>query len=114
VFERKAVLEFASDIPQAVAPDLRAAYQTCREITRIASKTFYLASLFLGAEKRRAVWAVYAFCRTADDVVERADLHRVRGRRAPLRHSARTGAESAPRRAHGHHDPALRDLRRTL
>ncbi len=71
MFERKAVLEFASDVPQAVAPDLRAAYQTCREITRIASKTFYLASLFLGAEKRRAVWAVYAFCRTADDVVDR-------------------------------------------
>jgi phytoene synthase len=57
------------------APDgairLRAAYATCREITRAASKTFYLASLFLGAEKRRAVWAVYAFCRTADDLVDR-------------------------------------------
>ncbi len=53
-----------------IAPDLRAAYQTCREITRVASKTFFLASLFLAPEKRRAVWAVYAFCRTADDLVD--------------------------------------------
>ncbi len=51
--------------------DLEAAYVACREITRIASKTFYLASLFLAPEKRRAVWAVYAFCRTADDLVDR-------------------------------------------
>ena len=50
---------------------LRAAYASCREITRVASKTFYMASLFLAAEKRRAVWAVYAFCRTADDLVDR-------------------------------------------
>jgi len=70
VFERKLELDFAAtDV--SVSPDVRAAYQTCRDITRIASKTFYLASLFLAAEKRRAVWAVYAFCRTADDVVDR-------------------------------------------
>ena len=50
---------------------LRSAYAICREITRVASKTFYLASLFLAPEKRRAVWAVYAFCRTADDLVDR-------------------------------------------
>jgi phytoene synthase len=53
------------------APDLRAAYTSSREITRVASKTFYLASLFLSGERRRAVWAVYAFCRTADDIVDR-------------------------------------------
>ncbi len=52
------------------APDLGAAYAACRDITRTASKTFYLASLFLAPEKRRAVWAVYAFCRTADDLVD--------------------------------------------
>jgi len=71
VFERKAELDDSAGDPYSAAPDVRAAYQTCREITRIASKTFYLASLFLAGEKRRAVWAVYAFCRTADDVVDR-------------------------------------------
>jgi phytoene synthase len=45
-------------------------YRQCREIARVNSKTFYLSSLFLAPEKRRAVWAVYAFCRTADDIVD--------------------------------------------
>jgi phytoene synthase len=45
-------------------------YRHCRDIARTHSKTFYLSSLFLGPEKRRAVWAVYAFCRTADDIVD--------------------------------------------
>jgi phytoene synthase len=45
-------------------------YRHCRDIARHNSKTFYLSSLFLGPEKRRAVWAVYAFCRTADDIVD--------------------------------------------
>jgi phytoene synthase len=71
VFERKVDLDYSGFDLHGAGPDLRAAYQTCREITRIASKTFYLASLFLAAEKRRAVWAVYAFCRTADDLVDR-------------------------------------------
>ena len=45
-------------------------YRHCRDIARTHSKTFYLSSLFLAPEKRRAVWAVYAFCRTADDIVD--------------------------------------------
>jgi 15-cis-phytoene synthase len=45
-------------------------YRACREIVRFHSKTFYLSSVFLAPEKRRAVWAVYAFCRTADDIVD--------------------------------------------
>ncbi len=47
------------------------AYRICRDIAKEHSKTFYLSSLFLAPEKRRAVWAVYAFCRTADDIVDR-------------------------------------------
>ncbi len=50
---------------------LAACYRACGEIARVHSKTFYLSSLFLSPEKRRAVWAVYAFCRTADDIVDR-------------------------------------------
>jgi phytoene synthase len=46
-------------------------YRTCGEIARVNSKTFHLSSLFLSPAKRRAVWAVYAFCRTADDIVDR-------------------------------------------
>jgi phytoene synthase len=50
--------------------DLEDAARICREIVRTHSKSFYLSSLFLRPEKRRAIWAVYAFCRTADDIVD--------------------------------------------
>ncbi len=46
------------------------AYEYCQEITRHASKTFYWGSIFLPPLKRRAIWAVYAFCRVVDDIVD--------------------------------------------
>jgi phytoene synthase len=59
--------------PALSAPGLSidACYAHCREIVREHSKSFWLSSRFLPFEKRRAVWAVYAFCRTADDIVDR-------------------------------------------
>ena len=36
------------------------------------SKGFYFASLFLPLAQRRAFWAMYAFCRITDDIVDRA------------------------------------------
>ncbi|HEY0615453.1 MAG TPA: squalene/phytoene synthase family protein, partial [Candidatus Elarobacter sp.] len=57
---------------RAVPGALDDCYRACRDVLRAHSKTFYLSSQFFGAEKRRAVWAVYAFCRTADDIVDRA------------------------------------------
>lgn len=51
------------------APPL-AAVAHCRDVTRHHSKTFYLGSRFFGPEERAAVWAVYAACRTGDDVVD--------------------------------------------
>ncbi len=51
-------------------PSSDESYLLCRDIAKEHSKTFYFASLFLAPEKRRAVWAVYAFCRTADDVAD--------------------------------------------
>lgn len=50
---------------------LAADYAACREIARAHSKTFYASSLFLRREKRRAIWAVYALCRTTDDIADR-------------------------------------------
>lgn len=49
---------------------LARAYQTCADITRQHSKTFYVASGLLPADKRRAVRALYAFCRVTDDIVD--------------------------------------------
>jgi 15-cis-phytoene synthase len=50
----------------------RAAYEYCRQVTRQASKTFYWGSAFLPPAKRCAVWAIYALCRTVDDIVDEA------------------------------------------
>ena len=46
------------------------AFDHCRLLTANHSKSFYLASRLLPFQKRRAVWALYAFCRTCDDIVD--------------------------------------------
>lgn len=46
--------------------------ELCAEITRHHARTFAAASRFLPSEKRRAAFAVYAFCRVADDFVDEA------------------------------------------
>ena len=64
----------AHELPGLAAREthsVEACYRACRDVLRAHSKTFYLSSRFFGAEKRRAIWAVYAFCRTADDIVDR-------------------------------------------
>ncbi|SEJ14434.1 phytoene synthase [Deinococcus reticulitermitis] len=47
-----------------------AAAEHCREITRSHSKTFYLGSRLFPPRQREAVWAVYAACRTGDDIAD--------------------------------------------
>lgn len=44
----------------------------CAAIVRAHARTFHLASRFLPQEKRRAAYALYAFCRVADDLVDEA------------------------------------------
>lgn len=45
----------------------------CADLARTHARTFTLASYLLPATKRRAAYALYAFCRVADDLVDRAD-----------------------------------------
>lgn len=49
---------------------LRTAYKEAEKITAQHSKSFYIASGLLPEEKRSAVRALYAFCRTVDDIVD--------------------------------------------
>ncbi len=67
-------------------PDDRAA---CRLWIAHHSKSFYLSSLLLPARVREASWALYAFCRRADDAVDEGEqgaaaMSRVDGLRARL------------------------------
>lgn len=50
--------------------DLERAFELCNEITRDHSKSFYFSTALLPPEKRRAIRAFYAFCRTTDDTVD--------------------------------------------
>jgi phytoene synthase len=45
----------------------------CEQVTRDHARTFSLASRLLPTDKRRAAYALYAFCRIADDLVDQAD-----------------------------------------
>ncbi len=44
----------------------------CAAVVREHGRTFYLASWLLSPAKRRDAYALYAFCRIADDLVDRA------------------------------------------
>ena len=50
----------------------------CRRIVRMHARTFWLASRFLPPDKRRAAFALYAFCRVADDLVDLASARQAR------------------------------------
>ncbi len=49
------------------------AYAHCAQVTARHSRSFHRASSFLPREKRRAVRALYAFCRVTDDIVDCPD-----------------------------------------
>ena len=58
--------------------ELRKAYQQAEVITAKHSKSFSLASGLLPEEKRSAVRALYAFCRTVDDIVDEVEAKKDR------------------------------------
>ena len=56
----------------APSPALAAAYQACWAITKREAKNFYYGFIALPADKRRAIYAAYAFSRRVDDAVDEA------------------------------------------
>ncbi|HET9871367.1 MAG TPA: phytoene/squalene synthase family protein [Propionibacteriaceae bacterium] len=51
-------------------PVLRAGYRRCADLTRAFGTTYYWGALLLPRARRRHVYAVYALCRLADDIVD--------------------------------------------
>jgi len=49
---------------------IESAYTKCKEITSEYSKTFFLGSQLLDEEEQRAVWAIYNWCRSTDELVD--------------------------------------------
>jgi 15-cis-phytoene synthase len=45
-------------------------YKLCQELTAKYAKTFYLGTLLMSRAKRQSVWAIYAWCRRTDELVD--------------------------------------------
>lgn len=58
-YDLKSILRYSMDIRE------------CRDRLREGSHSFYAASLLLPGEYRRPITALYAYCRQADDVIDR-------------------------------------------
>jgi len=52
---------------------LNQAYEICRKETQKWAKTFYLGTLLLPPEKRKAIWAIYVWCRRTDEIMDSAE-----------------------------------------
>ncbi|MEL6602758.1 MAG: 15-cis-phytoene synthase CrtB [Cyanobacteria bacterium J06614_10] len=49
---------------------LQESYERCRQITEEYSKTFYMGTLLMPEAKRKAIWAIYVWCRRTDELVD--------------------------------------------
>lgn len=65
--------------PWADLATLRAGYRECARLTRRYGTTYFWGALLLPRRQRRHVYAVYALCRLADDIVDDQDRIRVEG-----------------------------------
>ncbi len=65
----------------APGPSVSDAYRYCQNVTRRSGSSFAAAFWMLPKPKRRAIHAIYAFCRLADDI---ADDPEIGGNRAAL------------------------------
>jgi len=61
-----------ADPPKAHVPlpSLEEAYEACRLETAEWAKTFYLGTLLMPPLKRRAIWAIYVWCRRTDELMD--------------------------------------------
>ncbi|WP_072718396.1 15-cis-phytoene synthase CrtB [Planktothrix tepida] len=49
---------------------LEDSYELCRQVTAEYAKTFYLGTQLMPEAKRRAIWAIYVWCRRTDELVD--------------------------------------------
>lgn len=61
------------DVVVSSLPNLEEAFEACRQETAEWAKTFYLGTLLMPAAKRRAIWAIYVWCRRTDELMDSAE-----------------------------------------
>ena len=78
--EKELIVPSASSIMKAERSEiaLGLAYRRCEYVTQLFSKTFYMGTSLMRPDARAHVWAIYAWCRRTDDIVDspRALLNR--------------------------------------
>ncbi|KAG0516354.1 hypothetical protein BDA96_10G354900 [Sorghum bicolor] len=70
---RKPVLDVVrpqEDLAEMPRNGLNQAYDRCGEICEEYAKTFYLGTMLMTEERRRAIWAIYVWCRRTDELVD--------------------------------------------
>ncbi|MDJ0535934.1 MAG: phytoene synthase [Xenococcaceae cyanobacterium MO_207.B15] len=66
------MLQIPKPKPKSNLISVTESYESCREITAEYAKTFYLGTLLMPKEKSKAIWAIYAWCRRTDELVDGA------------------------------------------
>ncbi|BAT80807.1 Phytoene synthase [Vigna angularis] len=76
VKENKRGTNIGLDLDKDVGADftngdlLNVAYDRCGEVCAEYAKTFYLGTQLMTAERRKAIWAIYVWCRRTDELVD--------------------------------------------
>ncbi|MBE9077615.1 phytoene synthase [Romeria aff. gracilis LEGE 07310] len=64
------MLQLTQSPSARVLASLEESYERCRQITAKYSKTFYLGTRLMPEAKRRAIWAIYVWCRRTDELID--------------------------------------------
>jgi len=67
------ILKFSINFLKKSISQLDQAYEICRKETQQWAKTFYLGTLLLPIKKRKAIWAIYVWCRRTDEIMDSAE-----------------------------------------
>ena len=102
-----------------MATQLEQAYDHCQRVARDHAKNFYYAFRTLPSKKRRAIYAVYAFCRLCDDIADgdtsiEEKRRRFAQTRALLADSLVQGHDGVSQKSLPHEFTALRDATATF
>ncbi|KAL7580798.1 hypothetical protein ACA910_001076 [Epithemia clementina (nom. ined.)] len=61
---------FSKDQVAQLRHILDQAFDESGEVTGAYAKTFYMGTMLLGEEARKAIWAIYVWCRRTDEIVD--------------------------------------------
>lgn len=64
------MLQLTDSVSGQAFSSVEEAYELCRQVTAQYSKTFYMGTLLMAPAKRRAIWAIYLWCRRTDELVD--------------------------------------------